>query len=346
MRLISRLAKGLLYAARLCAGLAVYVFRGKTPAFGHFGMVALFCLTNGRSNDFLSRLIGFVKRPYRFDKANGVLGNLSSKSDLAPKLEQLRSRGYCVFAECVPQETCDRLLQFALSQPCKSRVMDGGNRSGSDDVTYPRNTPNAVRYEFETQQLLGNEDVQRLLADLSIAALAQGYLGARPTIDVLAMWWHTAYSKSPDSEAAQYFHFDMDRPKWLKFFIYLTDVKTENGPHTFVAGSHRTGGMPSNLLSKGYVRLQDSEVAEAFNRSDIIEFAAPRGTIIAEDTRGLHKGKHVEEGDRLVLQIQFSNSLFGAIGPNAKLAHEMTAELRDTSRRYPSLYAAYLDAET
>ena len=33
--------------------------------------------------------------------------------------------------------------------------------------------------------------------------------------------------------------------------------------------------------------------------------------MIVEDTRGLHKGKHVEKGDRLIFQLQFTSSLFG-----------------------------------
>jgi hypothetical protein len=220
--------------------------------------------------------------------------------------------------------------------------MDGGKSGGLVRTVYPRGAPEAVRYDFDPQDLLDNQGVQTLLADLSLVALAQSYLGARPVADVLTMWWHTDYSHIPDSEAAQYFHFDMDRPKWLKYFIYLTDVESVNGPHSFIAGSHRTGGIPAHLLRRGYSRLQDSEVAEAFESRDFIEFAAPRGTIIAEDTRGLHKGKHVERGDRLVLQIQFSNSLFGALSPQARLGSGLCMELRERIARYPGMYSLYL----
>ena len=43
---------------------------------------------------------------------------------------------------------------------------------------------------------------------------------------------------------------------------------------------------------------------------DMVEIGGPRGTIFAEDTRGLHKGKHLLTGDRLLFQLEFSNSLF------------------------------------
>lgn len=342
MDFLKNLARLTVYSVRLMIGYVVYLVSKKTPGYGHMSLVGLFCLTHGSSNDALSRAIGAVRRPYRLAKADGVLGDMSASERREPVLAQLRGRGYYVFPKCVPEALCDRLLQFAVSHPCKTRKMDSGGPGGLIQTVYPRSAPEAVRYDFEPQDLLDNQDVQTLLADLSLVALAQSYLGARPVADVLTMWWHTNYSDIPDSEAAQYFHFDMDRPKWLKYFIYLTDVEPANGPHSFIAGSHRTRGIPPHLLRKGYSRLQDAEVAEVFDRHDFIEFAAPRGTIIAEDTRGLHKGKHVEKGDRLVLQIQFSNSLFGALQPRARLGSGLCTELRDRIEQFPGLYALYL----
>ncbi len=79
-----------------------------------------------------------------------------------------------------------------------------------------------------------------------------------------------------------------------------------------------------------------------YDRKDIIEFSAPRGTILAEDTRGLHKGKHVETGDRLLLQLQFSNSLFGMAYTKVTLGKDLTEELKKQVAKYPELYSAYL----
>ncbi len=181
-------------------------------------------------------------------------------------------------------------------------------------MSYRRGAPQAVRYDFDTRDLLDNRDIQKLLSDLSFAAVAQDYFGCRPVVDVLGMWWHTDFSDKPDSEAAQYYHFDMDRPKWLKFFIYLTDVESTSGP----------------------------QVSREFSGKDIIEFTAPRGTILGEDTRGLHKGKHVQKGDRLMLQIQFSNSLFGGFYPKVSMGGDLSSDLKHRVEQFPGLYAAYL----
>ena len=341
MGLIKWWLKGLLGVCGLAVGFIIYRVFYKTPAFAYQSMVRLFCITGGHSNDFISRLIGLFSRPYRFSNANGILGKMAEKTQRDRVVSALRDRGFYIFADRLPEELCDRLLHYATSHPCKMRPMDGGQLGKLVATIYHRGAPQAVRYDFETQDLLENRDVQQVLADLSFAAVAQDYLGARPVIDITAMWWHTDFSDQPDSEAAQYFHFDMDRPKWLKFFIYLTDVETTNGPHIFLAKSHKTGGIPSSLLRKGYARLTDDEIGSHYPKNDIIEFAAPRGTIIAEDTRGLHKGKHVETGDRLVLQIQFSNTLFGGYYPKARIGSDVCNELEIARRKYPELYSAY-----
>jgi len=341
VKFVKSLIKGAWYSARLVAGYVIYLFRRETPAFAYHAMVGLFCLTRGRSNDFLSRLIGIVKRPYRFQRPVGVLGDLTPASARARIVDTLRRDGYVTFPGVLPPDMCERLLSYSLRQPSRMRVMDNRRTVVDHSVVYDRDAPAAVRYDFGLADLLANADVQQLLADQSLVSVAQDYLGARPSMDVLAMWWHTAFSDTPDSEAAQYFHFDMDRPKWLKCFIYLTDVTKASGPHVFVAGSHRTGGIPSGFLERGYVRLMDDEVNAEFGTERIVEFVAPRGTIILEDTRGLHKGAHVRSGDRLMLQIQFSNSLFGGTYPKAQFNGELTAPLREAVSRYPKLYSAF-----
>jgi len=335
-----KIIKSIIYTGALLVGLLIYVIRKKTPAFAYQSMIHLFCITKGRSNDLLSAAIGLIKRPKDFGKSEGILGSMAGQEG-AIIVSNLRNHGYHVFDTKLPEEISQRLFEFALSHPCTMRPMDGYDTNESKQVVYQRGKPETVRYDFNTQDLLDNKDVQILLADMSFPAVAQAYFGARPIIDVLGMWWHTDYSDKPDKDAAQFYHFDMDRPKWLKFFIYLTDVTTDNGPHTFVATSHKTDGIPETMLNKGYARLTDDEVENYYGRQNIVEFIAPRGTIIAEDTRGLHKGKHVKKNDRLILQIQFSNSLFGGHYSKSELDKNLEEPLRSSVSTFPDLYSTY-----
>lgn len=318
-----------------------YLRSGLTSYRGHMALVQLFCFSGGVSNDIASRMIARRNRPIDIPSPNGLLGDMRGET-LRRNVDTLREEGYVVFPSALSPQACEHLMNFALTTDTLRRRMD--HEAQADKINAARfdpANPQAVRYDYKPVDLLGDPDVQALLADPSLLALSQAYLGSRPRADVLSMWWHTPFHDRPDAEAAQYFHFDMDRVKWLKIFVYLTDVGPEDGPHTFIAGSHRTGAIPWTMRKRGYVRLQDEEVMECFGPERHIEFAAPRGTIIVEDTRGLHKGKHVSGSSRLVLQLQFSNTLFGADYPKASLAEVRHPLLADMMQRAPDVYQAY-----
>ncbi|VVE89043.1 phytanoyl-CoA dioxygenase family protein [Pandoraea bronchicola] len=336
------------FAKTLCSLFALpiavlgYLRSGLTSYRGHMALVQLFCFSGGVSNDIASRIIGRRQRPIDIPSPKGVLGDLRGEA-LTRHVDTLRRDGYIVFPSALSPAACERLMNFALTTDALRRRMDHepqtkGNVSAA---RFDPANPKAVRYDYKPADLLSDPDVQALLADPSLIALSQSYLGSRPRADVLSMWWHTPFHDRPDAEAAQYFHFDMDRVKWLKIFVYLTDVGTDDGPHTFIAGSHRTGAIPWAMRKRGYVRLRDEEVMECFGPERHIEFVAPRGTIIVEDTRGLHKGKHVSGSSRLVLQLQFSNALFGAEYPKASISEVRDPSLADMIRRAPDIYQAY-----
>ena len=91
---------------------------------------------------------------------------------------------------------------------------------------------------------------------------------------------------------AQLYHFDMDRPQFLKLFFYLTDVTPDTGPHCYVRASHRE--RPAALWRDG--RHADDEVLALYGRASEVEITAPRGTLIAVDTSGFRKGKPLIRG--------------------------------------------------
>ena len=268
---------------------------------------------------------------------------MSDSDRLSKIVNEIEEKGFVVFPGVVPQKTLNNLVNFTLTTEAmvrKSDLQDGNFYTGK--FVYSGDKPNATRYDYMVDDLLKQVDVQDLISDGSLLAVAQNYLQATPLVDVLGMWWHTNFSDKPDSTAAQYFHFDMDRIKWLKIFIYLTDVGPQNGPHYFIEGTHKTNSIPFKLLNKGYVRLMDYEVGEIYNKNKIIEFTGKRGTVIIEDTRGLHKGGHVIGDPRLILQLQFSNSLFGANEEKHKLKNIISNNLSYSLKKFPIIFKKFL----
>jgi len=306
----------LLAVLRLLAGSLAFVATGRTPQMAYQSMIRLFMVTGGWSNDVAAKWLSVLHPPRPTKSASGVLGNLDEPA-LVRLDTQLRRDGYALFERALPGELCDRLLAFALRQPAMVRASDAAPKPPAGEIAYDRANPRGIIYDFHPQVLVNQPDFQRLMSDSSIVALAERYLGAKPVLDTVNLWWTAKQSATPDSNAAQLWHFDMDRVRWVKFFMYLTDVVQESGPHCFVAGSHRLDGIPRRLRDKGYVRLTDQDVAAEYSAEAIKTFTAPRGSIIVEDTRGLHKGLPVLSGDRLMLEFEFSNSLFGGNPPYA-----------------------------
>ncbi len=293
----------------------------KTNKYAYSVFRKLFVSTRGKSNDLLSRRITREKPPYVLTEVHGVLGSLSH-DEVGKIADDIRKNGFHVFEQRLEQAHIDALLKFATSS--KAELIPQAE-DGTIWLVYDRDHPRSPRYQFAEKDVFTVPIVQRLAADPSLFAVAQAYLGCKPIQDMTAMWWSTVFSKKASSEAAQLFHFDMDRIKFIKFFFYLTDVDSHTGPHCYVRGSQAS--MPAGLWRDG--RIQDDEIVKSFAPSDIIEITGSKGTMIAVDTRGLHKGKVLEKGERLILQFEFTNSLFGATYERVNVEDKLAPEAKE-----------------
>jgi hypothetical protein len=133
--------------------------------------------------------------------------------------------------------------------------------------------------------------------------IAGSYLGCMPTISNLQIWW--TFPGHKEAEQAENFHRDVDDWKFVKLFIYLTDVDENSGPHVYVQKSCKTH---RNLPIKRYT---DDEVIHYFGEDNILKMLAKKGEGFFEDTFGFHKGLLANTNKRLLLQVQYS------IGPIA-----------------------------
>jgi hypothetical protein len=207
-------------------------------------------------------------------------------------------------------------------------------RSGVGRARFDPAKATAVRYDLDESDVVTFPAVQRLLADESLLALAQQYLGAAPVQDMVAMWWSTAVVGDA-SAAAQLFHFDLDRLRFLKLFVYVTDVDDEHGPHTFVRGSHRDLPRPFRQDR----RYSDDEVLATFGGS-VVTIGGERGTTFLADTRALHKGLPLITGHRLVFQMEFATSLFGQVVDRVRL-EDPIPRLKSMFDRYPYTFRRF-----
>ncbi|MEZ4846850.1 MAG: phytanoyl-CoA dioxygenase family protein [Bdellovibrionota bacterium] len=224
--------------------------------------------------------------------------------------DKIRMDGFYRFEHRLDEPIVDQIVSFAKSEPSRTRKEYFSTATSSTGkVTYEEmNHIDSPRFDFDQLDMCKSKEILELIFDLSFCNIAQEYFGSTPIMDLFAMWWSKpCENKSLQSYAAQMFHYDMDRIKFLKFFVYLTDVTPDTGPHCFVRGSHND--LKKNLRRDG--RFDDIDIEHAYGKNAIVELCAPKGTIFAVDTRGLHKGVSLKYGQRLMLQLMYANSTFG-----------------------------------
>jgi len=214
----------------------------------------------------------------------------------------LQANGVYVFKNRLPKDMVARMRQSALEVPSMARGLD------RPTGPYPRSAPEVGRYDIDEDNTMLSPDMQDYTSDPALALIAARYLGQPVIQDQTALWWTTTKGSADAALNAWMFHQDRDRLSFLKFFVYLTDVGPDNGPHTVVQGTHKQ--IPRSLRADG--RQTDDAVREAGLWDRVISLSGPAGTMMAVDTVGLHKGLPPQAGDRCVLQVEFATSLFGA----------------------------------
>jgi hypothetical protein len=185
------------------------------------------------------------------------------------------------------------------------------------------------------------EVIEGILQRSGVMDVASAYLqrpgrviDVNPQInDTTDTFWKDVFPDTPPSQlpSAAYCHRDASGGD-LKAIIYMTDVDAANGPFSYVIGSHKmaispiddliceandsnglTGtdararslfaALPRKLRQKGSFGndlLPTAPLAQAIVKS-LWAITAPRGSIVLFDTKGIHRGGMVEDGERRVI---------------------------------------------
>jgi len=259
-----------------------------------------------------SRAIAARTPKYDFSDAHDVLGLWREPGSLESTLATLRRDGYAILDVELPAETVAVLSNDFAQAPCTLTSDKKTSLNPDERVIVDMENPLAEKYAVDTNALVQNATVRELLLDRGLLQIAQEYIGSAPMVDIITAWYSFP-TDSPSHEAAQLFHFDLDRVRWLKAFFLLTDQTPETGAHMYVPGTQRDGGINSRLLERGYARLEDDEVAQYHPRATWKTMEGTKGKILLEDTRGLHKGIALKRDHRLMLQFEYAQSLFGNV---------------------------------
>ncbi|MFM9879542.1 MAG: hypothetical protein ACKVOO_03920 [Burkholderiaceae bacterium] len=142
-----------------------------------------------------------------------------------------------------------------------------------------------------------------------VLALVARYMGATPTIVSMQAWWSIGHADAALHLAQDdMFHRDVDDLRFLKMFMYLTDVGMDNGVHSFVMQSHQS----MQLVRRG--PISEMQIHQHFAPAAVASYTGEAGTLFIEDTWGIHRQSPATAGLRLAFAVIYNLS---GLDPNS-----------------------------
>lgn len=253
--------------------------------------------------------------PERHAAAVRFAAKLPGALDLLPNdalFESLDRDGYAPVPRLLSPQDVSDIRSFLAAKLTSDPYHPESGRFQS-----PENAPRGTHVAyFDHQDVISAPHLLAIANNPAILSAVSNVLGAKPTISYMASWWSIAHGEG--AKEAELFHRDVDDLRFVKLFVYLTDVDEKSGPHVFVKGSHKV-----NKLTE-IKRRTDGEVAEAFGAENIMRFTGPAGTAFLENTYGVHRGVPPIEKPRLLFQVLYSLTEYigGPRKPIAKFFRE------------------------
>ncbi|MET4719995.1 phytanoyl-CoA dioxygenase family protein [Bradyrhizobium japonicum] len=240
------------------------------------------------------RVVGLKERNAAADRIVAQLPSYVNLPQASDTFERLSVDGYAMLPDLIsPQQVSDIRQYFQACLAFDPYRPDLGKFNAPDGV--PKGTHVA---HFDHLDVVSCPHVLAVANNPIVLSAVADVLGAKPTISLMAAWWSVTHGER--AQEAELYHRDVDDYRFVKLFVYLTDVDDESGPHAFVRGTHNIDKL-TNIR-----RLSEEEVALEFGRENMLSFSGPAGTAFLENTYGIHRGVPPKTRTRLLFQVLYS----------------------------------------
>jgi hypothetical protein len=264
------------------------------------------------------RLAGLVAAHLRPSATvSGRTGAASTSGEEANRVDALRREGISHFGQLLSTAQATELCDYFLAKQVHDPYQAGSPRFLPDSEA---RHPGSHIAHHDARDILMAPHLLALANRPDILAIVSRFLGCKPTLGYLATWW--SYHTALGAQQAEHFHRDVDDWRFVKLFIYLTDVGPDNGPHIYVSRSSASAAL------REIRRFDDQEVVKSFGVANVMELTGRAGEGFLEDTFGVHKGQPVAQGRRLVFQAVYSMSPL-PYGPKAPVVRLGEVSLAD-----------------
>jgi len=207
----------------------------------------------------------------------------------------------------LPQDVVQEIVEFAKSTACYANKKPhlGFYYHQKEAAQSQAGKQFVTGFYFNTELFCAA--IKKLQNDPKLLAIAAKYLDAQPVHQGNKLWWSFAGETSyrEQSQAAQFFHYDLDDYRFIKFFFYLTDVDSQSGQHVCVRGSHKKKKLTHLWFRK---RETDQDIINYYGQESLVNISGQAGFGFVEDPLCFHKGLPPTHKDRLILQIEFATT--------------------------------------
>ncbi|MDG2284794.1 MAG: phytanoyl-CoA dioxygenase family protein [Alphaproteobacteria bacterium] len=229
-------------------------------------------------------------------------------------IEDLRTKGWCGVGQLLsPSEVKEVHKHFSNRD---MRLANDETLPTAKRATAPADMNIA---EYSEPDVVAAPHLGRIANHPDVLARVAGFLEVPPTIQYLASWW--SFSGRDTAKDAQLFHFDRACYRFLKLFVFLTDVTMDTGPHCFVEGSGRHADWQKrydeirrtdpdraahfwSMLQAQ--RREDEDIAAFFGPENIRYIQGKAGAAFLVNTAAFHKGVPPKSEDRLIFQALYT----------------------------------------
>ena len=206
-----------------------------------------------------------------------------------PNRERLEQKGLIALPGLVTPEWVDKVRTYLDGKDIQAK-----NRT----MTLDQVPPDVTIADYSLLTVMSCPLIVALINAPEVLSLAGAYLGCSPTLSSVGLRW--SFPSAAEASDVQRFHRDPDDWRFVKLFVYLTDVDEKSGPHIYVQGSHRTD---VELRARSHDLTQ---IERTFGPDAVQTVTGPRGTAFMADTAGIHMGRPPSDRPRLMLIAQYS----------------------------------------
>ncbi|MDH3603291.1 MAG: hypothetical protein OEU26_27060, partial [Candidatus Tectomicrobia bacterium] len=154
--------------------------------------------------------------------------------DINHIINQLKQDGIYVGLN-LPKDIVNEIRAFAYDTPCYA--------NGCEHLGFYYHEKERVLKENQINLIIGDyyntshcDAIQKISNDPVLTEISRHYFNNDITCQGHKLWWSfpTEISIYHQFKYGQTFHYDIDDYAALKFFFYMTDVRTTSGPHVCV----------------------------------------------------------------------------------------------------------------